>query len=290
MRKKPKGTKYRNLFRRGETIYYQRVVGGRRVRISTKESDWDFAAAVRDLYEQQKGINTSTPILDQRLFRNCAKDYLKTMSNRSGTYRDDHTRMLDPETGLLIQWFGDVPIDMIGRGELLEWWLSEVEGRDRSPRTGRTYMNALAGVLGLAEDKGLIRESPIDAFRRVLRRRSRGKQGRAVVQPGIHIHPIESPADLAAFVEASSAEFCARFKNNRIRREATFGHVADMLQLDAGLRLGEAAALQWGDVLSSERRGEVAGTMAVRRSLSRGKHLGESRRVVGSVRSRPRPV
>ena len=85
MRKKPKGTKYRNLHRRGETIYYERVVDGRRLRVSTKESDWDFAAAVRDLYEQQTGINTSSPILDQYSFRVCAADYPKPMGNRYGT-------------------------------------------------------------------------------------------------------------------------------------------------------------------------------------------------------------
>lgn len=97
MHKKPKGTKYRNLHRRGDTIYYERVVVGRRLRISTKESDWDVAAAVRDLYEQQKRVNTATPIFEQRLFRDCAETYLKTMGNRSGTYRDDHERLRDFE-------------------------------------------------------------------------------------------------------------------------------------------------------------------------------------------------
>ncbi len=291
MRKKPKGTKYRNLHRRGDTIYYERVVDGRRIRISTKESDWDFAAAVRDLYEKQKRINTAMPILDQHLFRDCAAAYLKTMGNRSGTYQDDHARMLDADTGLLTRWFGDLPIDLIGRGELLEWWLAEVEDRGRSARTGRNYLNAMAGVLGLAEDKGLIHESPVDAFRRVLRRRGRGKQGRADEQSGVHVHPIESPAELAAFVEVSAAGFCTRFKNHRIRREATFGHVADMLQLDAGLRLGEAAALRWGDVLSDTRPRDVAPVMTVRLSLSRGKHLekpksGRERDVAISARLR----
>ncbi len=56
MRKKPKGRKYRNLVLRGTAIYYERVVDGSRIRFSTETSDWDQAAAVRDLYEKRRGI------------------------------------------------------------------------------------------------------------------------------------------------------------------------------------------------------------------------------------------
>lgn len=39
MKAKPKGTKYRGLHARGEVIYFERDVGGRRDRFSTRTSD-----------------------------------------------------------------------------------------------------------------------------------------------------------------------------------------------------------------------------------------------------------
>ena len=45
MKKKPAGVKYRNLVARGECIYVERVVDGKRTRFSTKSDDWDVAAA-----------------------------------------------------------------------------------------------------------------------------------------------------------------------------------------------------------------------------------------------------
>ena len=61
MKAKPDGPKYRNLFARGEWIYYERVWQGRRIVVSTKvaattAASWDEAAAVRDLYEEKAGI------------------------------------------------------------------------------------------------------------------------------------------------------------------------------------------------------------------------------------------
>ena len=47
MRKKPRGRKYRNLYARGELIWFEKVVKGRRIRRSCKTSDWDLAAAPR---------------------------------------------------------------------------------------------------------------------------------------------------------------------------------------------------------------------------------------------------
>ena len=55
VKRKPKGAKYRNLSARGGVIYYERVWNGRRYCFSTRTTDWDQAAAVRDLYEQRRG-------------------------------------------------------------------------------------------------------------------------------------------------------------------------------------------------------------------------------------------
>ena len=47
MRRKPPGPKYQNLTARGGVIYYERVVGARRIRFSCETDDWNVAAAVR---------------------------------------------------------------------------------------------------------------------------------------------------------------------------------------------------------------------------------------------------
>jgi hypothetical protein len=57
--KRPKGRRYRNLFRRGDaggTIYFERRVQGKLIRASTEMQKWDDAAAVRDLLEKKLAI------------------------------------------------------------------------------------------------------------------------------------------------------------------------------------------------------------------------------------------
>ena len=56
MRKKPKGGRYRNLYPRGEVIFYGRVVSGKRIRVSTGTSDWQEAARWRDDYERRNHV------------------------------------------------------------------------------------------------------------------------------------------------------------------------------------------------------------------------------------------
>jgi hypothetical protein len=55
MKRNPSGLKYRNLFARGGVIYYQRRVGGKRIRFSCKTDDRGKAASVAQLYEEKKG-------------------------------------------------------------------------------------------------------------------------------------------------------------------------------------------------------------------------------------------
>ena len=54
--RRPKGAKYKNLVARGNVIYYQRVVSGRRIRFSCRTDDWHAAAEVARLYEQKTGV------------------------------------------------------------------------------------------------------------------------------------------------------------------------------------------------------------------------------------------
>ena len=80
MKAKPKGARYRNLFARGGAIYYERVVGGKRIRRSCETADWAFAAQVRDAFEQRKGIGrlpvlpAEAPRLDEFALRYLAED------------------------------------------------------------------------------------------------------------------------------------------------------------------------------------------------------------------------
>ena len=76
MTRKPRGAKYRNLHARGGVIYYERVVAGKRRKISTKTSDWHEAAAFRDLFEQKKNIGVGVPMLDVPTFAEFAERYL----------------------------------------------------------------------------------------------------------------------------------------------------------------------------------------------------------------------
>lgn len=98
---------------------------------------------------------------------------------------------------------------------------------------------------------------------------ARPGRGRAAA----HIRPLETPAELRAFVAASRAQYGKRFGNGRAHRQAQAGHVADLLQLDAGLRLGEAAGLRWRDVVWGE-RDDATRALIIRETIARGRHEG----------------
>jgi integrase len=93
----------------------------------------------------------------------------------------------------------------------------------------------LAGVLGYAQELGILDSNPVASFRETLRRRSRTQRGRAESEAGRHVRPIEDPEELARLVKA------AREENPR-------ASVLVLLLLDAGLRMGEALGLTWGAI------------------------------------------
>jgi integrase len=119
---------------------------------------------------------------------------------------------------------------------LRQWWGKEITGAGRSARTGRNYITTLAQVYAFARDLGFVSESPVTEFRRQLNRKGRTKRGRAEARRDRHIRPIERPGELARLVREAEAE-------------GLVAHVMVLLQLDAGLRLGEAMALRWGKVI-----------------------------------------
>ena len=166
MKPKPKGPKYRNLFARAGVIYYESAARGRRVKISTKTSSWEDAAAFRDLYEQAKGASRvpflpgGPPTLAEFALRYLAED----TGHLAATTREDRGRYLRAE-GPILRPLGGYRLDEVTSTLLRDWWAAEIAGRGRTTATGRTYLNAISGVLGYAVDRGILSASPVASFR-----------------------------------------------------------------------------------------------------------------------------
>jgi integrase len=265
---KPKGRKYRNLYPRGEVIHFEKIVNGRRTRRSCKTKDWDHAAAVRDEWEKLSGAS-GLAIVDIPTFAKLADRYLEWNTHLAETTRDDRRTLLraateDRNEGALRAYFGRMSIDEIRKSVLLEWWHSEVDGKGRSAKTGRNYLDALSGVLASAVDAEVLEANPVDGFRAVLRRRSRTQKGRSESDPTASICPIEEPSELDALVTQS-------------RQVGGVRHIVDLLCLDAGLRLGEATALRWEDCAFGADARDTTRSLRIRASRSRGIHLGKTK-------------
>jgi len=275
MKRKPSGAKYRNLTARGGVIYYKRVVAGRRIRFSCETGDWNEAARVRDLYEAKKGIGrVPAPILDQApRFHELAERYLKTATHLAESTRKDRELLLG-EGSQLIAYFGERRVDEVSRGDLFTWWETEIEGRGRSTNTGLNYLNALAGVFGLAEDLDHVDRNPVAAFRRTLKRRRLTKRGRQEAQERDQRHPFESVEALRAFVEASEAAGKLRKDNGKPQIQRHAGHVTDLLMLDAGIRVGETAGLRWSHVHLGENPSDSSRRLVIEESRARGRYKG----------------
>lgn len=264
MKKRPSGLKYRNLARRGRVIYYERLVGGRRVVFSTKTDDWDIAAAVRAEYEAQRGVEDLPPVIQRSpRFRDFARRYLdEDIGHLSTSEQEDRKRFLKPE-GELVAWFGDFDLSEIGRRHLMEWWTARIVQGERTTKTGRNYLDALAGLFRYAEDLELVDESPTNAFRRSLRRRGATKSARAAKGPSEAITPFGAD-DLASFMQAST-------------EAAGAGHLVDVLLLDAGLRMGEAHGIRWGDVWWGRGARDATRSLRIAVSVARGRYEGRTK-------------
>ena len=85
MRKKPKGRKYRNLYKRGNVIYYEREWKKNRTKQSTDTSDWEIAVAFRDEFERflrPSHIRPDTPAMRHHVGRWIERECLFTMGDR----------------------------------------------------------------------------------------------------------------------------------------------------------------------------------------------------------------
>src|SRR5262249_43717733 len=143
MKTKPRGPRYRNLFARGATIYYERELRGQRIKFSCETNDWSAAAAVRDLYEQRKGIGRlPIPVLDTPRLAEFTARYLdEDTQHLAATKRRDRGIYLKPG-GRVLGMLGERRLDEITPALLRTWGGREVNERQVSISTGRCYLDA----------------------------------------------------------------------------------------------------------------------------------------------------
>ena len=251
MKRKPKGQKARNLFLRGGTIYYERLLRGRRVRFSCQTDDWDKAAAVREAYEAE---HERHPTLEK-----VARGMVPTLRAFTPRYlREDTDRLavttlrnlrgyLKPkdEGGCFLHYFEGKRLDEIPPEMLSQWWAKEItqrvvrkrkqsdgtmketEGPKRSTQTGRHYINTLAAIYSYARELGYDVESPVPRFREML-------VGGAVFTPLRRVYlaaanrvPEDDRATRATYVHRSVPEYVP-FSPQLIRHQvSTDVRVAD---------------------------------------------------------------
>jgi integrase len=278
MKRKPSGAKYRNLTTRGGTIYYQRRVGGKRIRFSCNTNDWQEAAAVARLYEERRGIGRLPfATVEVPTFRDFTKRYLEEDTSHLATTTQKDRRSYLREERHLMSTFGDLKLDEIGVPELRLWWNQHVVGAGLSSKTGRIYLDVVASILGYACVLEILERNPVPAFRETLRRRSGTKRAREETASERRVRPIERAGELEALVREAQAEGLA-------------AHVLVLLCLDAGLRVGEALGLSWGAIEWGDDRDRTR-ALRIEGNRPRGGKLtspksGRSRRVALSRRLR----
>ena len=128
-----------------------------------------------------------------------------------------------------------------------------------STKTGKNWLDAIAAVFNHAiweEHIGVA--SPVSEFRVYLRRKSRNQAGRAAAQR--KAYPVEDLRALAALVQAA-------------KEDGPRTHVAVLLLLDAGLRIGEAKALTWGQVRPGEGDSDPTRHLLIDRSCPRNEEI-----------------
>ncbi len=275
MRKKPRGRKYRNLVARGNVVWIEVVEAGQRHRKSAKTDDWDMAALIRDEWERARH-GLSEPVEEEPTFAEFSARYLdEAMSSLARTTKHDREAQLRPG-GPILSVLGSFKISQIDVSAVRAWWTAEILGKRRSVKTGRNLLGVISKVLRYARSLELISgDDPVRIFSETLSQDARTKKGRAAKES--KATPIEDPRELERLVEAA-------------RGESTQAEIAVLLCLDAGLRSGEAWALQWGDITWGAEGGPRR--LLIQRSRPRGgsedepTKSGRARKVALSLRLR----
>jgi len=133
------------------------------------------------------------------------------------------------------RWDG-LRLDEVTPAHLLAWWEAEVvASKARGTETGRRYLAALSCVFQYAQECGVTIENPVRLFLPTVTTRRRTKQHRARRYGGT-ARPIESSAEVDALFEALGT------------LGEPVGELLVLLQLDHGMRRGEAYAVRPADV------------------------------------------
>ena len=116
MKAKPKGPNYRNLYAWRGSIWYARVLQGRRFRVNTEATDWSEAALFRDLYEERRGVGrrsqhtgampTLADFAERYLEEDLAHLSLRVRRDRRGYLKSDGK--LDQFSLMFFKWPGKV--------------------------------------------------------------------------------------------------------------------------------------------------------------------------------------
>ena len=178
----------------------------------------------------------------------------------------------------LAGYFGELPLAQFTRARLRTWWDEEIEKRELAPKTGKNHLDTLSAIFAHAVELELVEASPVEAFRRGLRRLLRTKRGRAQQHPSDRIQPLEEFAEISALVRGA-------------REVGGDEELAVLVLLDAGLRVGEAGGLRWADVWWGRSSADPTRHLWIRASRPRGGPLeptksGRPRRVALSRRLR----
>ena len=261
MKRKPSGRKYRNLTARGPVIYFERVVGGRRIRFSCDTDDWQAAAATGISTRSER--DREAPVLRRRRSRSSRTSPGATWPRTLRTWlprRADRRALVSRDRSLASS----------ARGSSTRSRPRAARVVDRGGARPRAHDGDRAVLPSDARWSPRVRPGPRHSRRRVrsppfreqLRRRSRTKGARAASDASRNIRPIESPTSSRASsrppsrrrAKTSPASGGATGQGGRAsaRLEERAGGlralVAVLAMLDAGLRIGEVAGLTWGQV------------------------------------------
>ena len=140
--------------RNAARFYYERRWNGTRYSWSLETDDWNEAIARRDAFERLTrigpgldAVRAEVPTLAEMAERYITEDTVRLAE----TTRYDRQRLLRPD-GPILAHVGDLRVDELRVADLREWWSAAVDRPGRSTKTGRTYLDALAAVLGYAAD------------------------------------------------------------------------------------------------------------------------------------------
>src|SRR5262249_34387343 len=139
MKKKPKGAQFKHLTALERLIYYQRRIGKKRIRFSTKTNDWEEASSVARLYEEKKGIGRpGCVIVESPTLRDFATRYLEqdAAAALAPSTLASQTYHLS-ENGPILPMLGGRRLDEISRAILHEWWIAITQIEIEIKKTNR---------------------------------------------------------------------------------------------------------------------------------------------------------